>query len=304
MQDAEDLYRIGSVARLTGIAVERLRAWERRHGLAPARKVGKTRYYSDEQVLWLKTVKHLIDAGQPISSLVELTQDQLDARLTPARAERAATARSARVALIGSNLLLLEQQVTPRLQIVRRSANVDAFLAGWDLESPDELLPDVIVVQVPVLQLTPLEQLQDTVPDAQLLVLYEFATPGQRSAATAADFELLSWPQSFAEIERLATAAAGTALISSQAVERHFSDEELIAIAASHEDATECPRHLTRLITDLNAFAAFAEALVEEAQAPAGCYRQVHADATQARALLERSLDQLMDQTAVSEKKH
>ena len=30
------LYRIGSVAALTGIAVERLRAWERRHDFSPA----------------------------------------------------------------------------------------------------------------------------------------------------------------------------------------------------------------------------------------------------------------------------
>ncbi|MEM6709905.1 MAG: MerR family transcriptional regulator [Pseudomonadota bacterium] len=33
--DPVELYRIGAVAQLTGIAVERLRAWERRYGLAP-----------------------------------------------------------------------------------------------------------------------------------------------------------------------------------------------------------------------------------------------------------------------------
>ena len=35
---ADDFYRIGSVAALTGIAVERLRAWERRHDFSPAHK--------------------------------------------------------------------------------------------------------------------------------------------------------------------------------------------------------------------------------------------------------------------------
>ena len=31
---AQDLYQIGSVTALTGIAAERLRAWERRYGFA------------------------------------------------------------------------------------------------------------------------------------------------------------------------------------------------------------------------------------------------------------------------------
>jgi DNA-binding transcriptional MerR regulator len=308
MHQAEDLYRIGSVAKLTGIAVERLRAWERRYGVAPAQKVGKTRYYSDEQVIWLKAVRTLIDSGQPISSLVSLSLAQLEARLTPARTAQPDNARAARAALIGSNLLLLEQQASTRLQVVSRSANIDAFLAAWDVDDPDRLQPDVLVVQIPVLQLTPLQQLQDVVPEAELLVLYEFATPSARQAAQAGDFDLLSWPQSLAEIERLATQAAGSALVSTQAAERHFSDEELIAIAGSQDDSTQCPRHLARLITDLNAFAAYAEALVEEdasaARGPlaagprgtSGTYRTVHAEATQARALLERSLERLVEQ--------
>ena len=38
---AQDLYQIGSVTALTGIAAERLRAWERRYGFAPAERKGK-----------------------------------------------------------------------------------------------------------------------------------------------------------------------------------------------------------------------------------------------------------------------
>ena len=40
---AQDLYQIGSVTALTGIAAERLRAWERRYGFKPAEKKGKIR---------------------------------------------------------------------------------------------------------------------------------------------------------------------------------------------------------------------------------------------------------------------
>ncbi len=77
----DDLYRIGTVAGLTEISVERLRAWERRYGLQPAHRSGKTRFYNLEQVGRLKKIKRLIDNGHPISSLVSLTDEQLNERL-------------------------------------------------------------------------------------------------------------------------------------------------------------------------------------------------------------------------------
>ena len=75
---ADDFYRIGSVAALTGIAVERLRAWERRHDFSPAHKHGRTRFYSADQLEKLKKIKHLIDRGQTVSSVIHLTEQQLD----------------------------------------------------------------------------------------------------------------------------------------------------------------------------------------------------------------------------------
>jgi len=58
----EDLYRIGTVAQLTQISVERLRAWERRYGLVPAHRAGKTRFYSASQLSRLAKIKRLSTA--------------------------------------------------------------------------------------------------------------------------------------------------------------------------------------------------------------------------------------------------
>ncbi|MDE0008460.1 MAG: MerR family transcriptional regulator, partial [Gammaproteobacteria bacterium] len=52
-----DLFKIGVVASRTGISVERLRAWERRYGLAPAHRDGQTRFYSEAQVERLLAIK-------------------------------------------------------------------------------------------------------------------------------------------------------------------------------------------------------------------------------------------------------
>jgi hypothetical protein len=64
MELDDDLYRIGTVAGLTGVSVERLRAWDRRYGLAPAHRAGKTRFYNRAQLERLKRIKQLIDEGQ------------------------------------------------------------------------------------------------------------------------------------------------------------------------------------------------------------------------------------------------
>ena len=54
-----ELYRIGTVAKLTGISVECLRAWERRHGLEPAERDGRTRYYSRSQLKRLEKIREI-----------------------------------------------------------------------------------------------------------------------------------------------------------------------------------------------------------------------------------------------------
>lgn len=310
MEQADDLYRIGTVAKLTGISIERLRAWERRFSLAPASKVGKTRFYSSEQVHWLQTVKALLDQGQPISSLIELTQQQLDDRMTPVALPQARTsAQSAaplEIALIGTNLLLLEQryQRDARVVVKTRTASIDTFLERYgDLEEPQH--GAVIVVLVPTLTLTPLEQLQDISPTSQMLVLYEFALPTVLEAARERGFDVQRWPLSWQDIEQRVARTAGIDLIEQTSTERRYDDEALIAIAGSSTDPNECPRHLSELITRLNAFCDYTQALSEDAAQFASAvdrldagpvmparalYQRLHNDTAKARATLELAL--------------
>ena len=75
---------------------------------------------------------------------------------------------------------------------------------------------------------------------------------------------------------------------------RRFTDEELIAIAASSEDPTRCPQHLVELISSLNAFADYSLETAEEA-AESALFQRVHTDTTQARAQLEMALEVLVE---------
>lgn len=289
MDADDDLYRIGTIANLTGIAVERLRAWERRYGLEPAHKAGKTRFYSREQLERLTLIKRLIDQGHPISTLVELDEEQLTGRLATQRNARLTPASTG---LIGPNLLVLEQQQgdAGRLDVRGRWANVDAFLED---QTGTEAL-EVMVVQLPVLLTETVDKVARFQPQARLVAVYQFATPKHLAAVQEMGIPTLQWPVSWQQIEHACATTAGMPLRAARTAARRFTDEELIAIAASAADETGCPAHLVELISSLNAFAEFSLACAGEAADP-GLYERVHTDTTQARAQLELALEALVD---------
>ena len=289
MEDRGDLYRIGTVATLTGIAVERLRAWERRYGLAPAHRTGKTRFYSKPQLDRLTMIKRLIDQGHPISSLAGLDEAQLQARMAT---HRDANLKAAVTGLIGPNLLVLEHQQTgqERLDVRARWANVDAYFAD---QSGTEPL-DVLVVQLPVLLSHVIEKVAAFQPDARIVSIYQFATPRHLADVQALGIPTLSWPTSWREIEHACATTAGMPLRAARAAERRFTDEELIAIAASSSNPTACPQHLVEMINNLNAFADYSQSCAEDDSQQA-LYSRVHTDTTHARAQLELALEALVD---------
>lgn len=289
MDADDDLYRIGTIANLTGIAVERLRAWERRYGLEPAHKAGKTRFYSREQLERLILIKRLIDQGHPISTLVELDEEQLAGRLATQRNARLTPASTG---LIGPNLLVLEQQQgdAGRLDVRGRWANVDAFLE--DQTGTESL--EVMVVQLPVLLTETVDKVARFQPEARLVAVYQFATPKHLAAVQEMGIPTLQWPVGWQQIEHACATTAGMPLRAARTAARRFTDEELIAIAASAADETGCPAHLVELISGLNAFAEFSLACAGEAVDP-GLYERVHTDTTQARAQLELALEALVD---------
>lgn len=300
-QAAEDLYRIGTVAQLTGIAVERLRAWERRYGLAPSQKSGKTRFYSTEQVHWLQSVKALIDQGQPIGSLINLSQAQLDSRLGQKAPDPLSTG-SLCVDLIGTGLLLLEQQQagSSALAVSGRATTVDQWFERREGPLP-EVQPTAVIVQVATIDLPVLLQLQDTLEETPLLVCYEFATAEQAQALKLEGFNCLRWPAAWDRLEETISELAGQPLRPRERLARRFDDETLLALAGSIANGDPVSTHLARLINELNNLAEYADVLQREAvrdsrrpPLAARLHERIAIDLSQSRALLESSLETLV----------
>jgi DNA-binding transcriptional MerR regulator/methylmalonyl-CoA mutase cobalamin-binding subunit len=78
---AERTYEINEVAKLTGLAAARLRAWERRYAVVrPARMPNGYRAYTAEQVALLRAFARLIDAGERIGDLADEGIEEVLAR--------------------------------------------------------------------------------------------------------------------------------------------------------------------------------------------------------------------------------
>ena len=305
--NTNDYYRIGSVASLTGIAVERLRAWERRYQFSPAYKDGKTRFYSKDQLEILKKIKSLIDQGQTISSVINLTEEQLDARSGSAqRAPQAQSlvGQSPRISLIGANLLQLEQRVSDnqRLDIVSRWANLDAFLGDQISPTSETYAPQVLVLQLPVLTEHAIKQAQQALPNTKIVTLYQFATANQISRCQEQHVSTLKWPLSWAEIEYTCINEFGLPRLYGVSAPRRFSDEELIAIAAEDQDPNQCAQHLVEQIHQLNALTDYLQTCAGEEEVREGggkrealkALAQTRTETAQARAQLETALDTLL----------
>ena len=299
----DDLYRIGTVASLTGLSVERLRAWERRYELSPAHKSGRTRFYDRSQLDRFKIIKRLIDLGHPISSLVQLDDHQLQARLrhqTHEETEARFTANfqdKPTVGLVGPNLLQLEQKAHSSsegldhstVEIVARWANIEAFESEQD--QAEDL--DIVVIQLPVLNLQPIELTKQFFPKSRVIALYQFTKAEIISQIQALKIPTIKWPISWKEIEHMCVNDLRLRRSGKHPSPRKFSDEELIAIASSSDDTTGCPEYVVESIHQLNALADYSHQCSKEIADPLPL-ETLHVSTTHARAQLEIALDQLI----------
>ena len=173
------------------------------------------------------------------------------------------------------------------MAVTGRWENLDAYAAD-ESEGYERL--DTLFVQLPVLDAEEALELQEQLPQTTVIAIYQFATPAHLQELADNELQALQWPLRWTDLEREAASACGMPLRAARSAARRYSDEELVAIAASSKDPSACPAHLVELITQLNAFADYALSVAED-HAEADVYERMHSDTTQARAQLELALD-------------
>lgn len=153
VQQTESTYRIGAVSRLTGVAPDTLRVWERRYGaVVPFRSGAGTRLYNEDDVGRLTMIKYLVDRGDAIGMVANLDEEQLQKRAkgAPMEAVGAAMDRPCRVAVLGSTLsqrLASDAEDDEDIELVGIFADTEQFLA----QAPG-LDPDIVVFEYATVQ--------------------------------------------------------------------------------------------------------------------------------------------------------
>lgn len=245
----EDLYKIGAVAKRTGITPECLRAWERRYGLHPAERVGKTRFYSATQVARLIAMKAALDQGHAISEVVRWEESELSRRVQPPVRRQEPTGQKPRLGLIGGPLVKAWREAEePSANVVAQWVTLEA---AQDLEGALPAL-EAVFLYLPSLLREPLDAIATLFPTARVAVAYRFTSKQDHDQLRAAGIPLLRWPASWSAVENVVATLSFEQEVDDGA--RLYTDEELDHIDQMADRAScECPRHLAELVNALNA---------------------------------------------------
>lgn len=245
----EQLYKIGAVAQETGLAVERLRAWERRYGFDPAHKVNRTRYYDKDQVTKLSLIKDLLERGHSIKQLANLTINELN--------DLADTRPSV---LVHSQCSLVI--VGPAIQDMEASASSDNCEIAARMHTLDELESnldriqnaDGVIVEVDSLDPKRLEGLQDAL-SVPLIVVYRYASTGDLSEAADKELSFFKLGEiSWNELLLTATRQLGI-LEHSVAGESRFTEVELYHLSRTSFKGDIAPKDLVDIVLAQRALA-------------------------------------------------
>jgi DNA-binding transcriptional MerR regulator len=268
-------YRIGAVARLTGIPPDTLRVWERRYSVVePIRSEAGTRLYSAEDVGRLTLIKRLVDNGDAISHVAPLTLPQLHERSRGLQLAPAVDTDlpPCRVAVLGPTLPTL---------LARQGEQTTAFdgdvelVGAFDDEhrfrhAARDMKIDLLVIERPTLHLDRIAQITDLLTAcgaAQGLVVYGFAPRVAVERLEAQRIVAKRAPVDAAELARWCAALHGSESspspeailegvdLASPIPRRLYDNASLARIATSSPTVRcECPHHLVQLVSSLVAF--------------------------------------------------
>ena len=300
--DQRAVYRIGAVARLTGISPNTLRIWERRYELVdPGRTAKGGRLYSKHDIARLALIKGLINQGDSISTVANLPLEILQRRIQERRQlanAQAPTAQQRSICIVGGTLSVRVRQTSATPDHITLVGVFDS-LPGYQRVRPG---CQVLVIEVPALDASQLDGLWQMIKDGSaetLVIVYAFANQPTLDAARDLGIALLRAPIPLDELWRHCLAASNSGSTAPMADDsnppmvaaRRFSNEQLARFAASRNPVKcECPRHLADIIQTLNAFEDYSRRCENLNQDDAALHAYLLATTARARSILEQSL--------------
>lgn len=306
----EATYGIGAVARLTGIRLESLRAWERRYRVViPRRTDTNQRLYTREDVARLQLIKQLVDRGHAVSTVASLSEQALRDRLQPHLATVSAplpVQRPIPVMIYGDVLPFLVESWRGDLAL----DVLGTYVRFADFERAAlERRPEVLVLELPALNPDMLGRIRDLQAHSgarRMVVVYGFGTQSVIGRLQHEAIVTLRSPVTARELEHachvdaehaaaLRSLPAEVQTFTEEIPLRRFNGEQLAAVATTASGIRcECPHHLADLVVRINAFEAYSADCEDRNEQDAALHAQLHRTAAKARVLLEEALEALI----------
>jgi DNA-binding transcriptional MerR regulator len=304
-------YTTGAASRQTGVSQDKLRVWERRYGaVEPIRTESGRRLYRQSDISRLKLMKLLVDEGDAISSVANLTLEQLSERVRQVKAPSAAAGHEdvCHLALLGdiqASKLAVELKDDETLILSGHYRDKAQFL-----EEVSRLQVDLIVLEYSSLlpeHIKEIGLLLQRSGASRALVVYSFASSSTLSRLESDQVFPLRLPVEISEVKRLchfrhdlAKAPIASSLesveFSGEIPARRFSDEQLTKVAlASVSIRCECPHHLVDIINSLSAFEHYSQQCEILNIDDAALHAMLHAATAHARSIIEASLERVIE---------
>ncbi len=314
-------YRIGTVAQLTGLSPDTIRAWERRYEtVAPTRSQGGTRLYSEGDVARLQLMRALTECGEQIGSIAPLEDDALRARL--ARHAQAASSGIPEAAdepdgptTVGVLDPLLSEQLRANpaelldLELVAACEDLDSFLKVLATTRAN-----VLVLDLASLGSNPEASIERCVAASAaeaVVVLYDFAPRRRLTRLAEHGVRLVKGPVRTAMLRRRVLDFLTIRRVDAARQEpplplpldegqgplpRTYTDRQLAMLRELRASVEcECPNHVSALVTSLVAFERYCAACTVESPEDAEFHAMLERGTSQARSLMEKLLTRLCE---------
>ena len=306
------LYGIGTVARLTGLKTDNLRAWERRYGLGASHKSSTgRRQYTQSDLEHLQLIAALVNDGARIGEIANSERKTLEMLLRQRgiRGREALSKSKPRAVFVGAALCKWLDSHQGCI------SGVDALLARMDLAAIEESAfaalkdSDVMVLECASLSrasVTRIESLHDDALAKRIIVVYQFGNTQWLEELEAAGIAAMAFPPdagklAFAIARNIAdsevSAGEGNFGELMTAKPRQFGAVELAAAASLESTLNcECPKHIAQLITALIAFEEYSASCSVDNWHEAAVHSCIYTYAGQARHLMEKALRTVLEE--------
>lgn len=303
-------YRIGAVARLTGISPDTLRIWERRYEIVEPQRTPKGgRLYSQRDVTRLTMIKTLVDQGYAISTVANLPAEELSRRLNSAQPANLPPMGSGQhdVCVVGQAISVRAcntEGLPEGLELAGTYTNLASFLE-------DETECDTLIIELPFLDQQIARELNEPglrKRAKRLLVIYAFSPSSIVSQLQRFGLQTLRAPVALEHIWQQCQLSQvkqidwhppewDPRVASNDPIPpRRFDHDQLahLSVVATSLDC-ECPHHMSAVIEQLAAFEDYSARCEISSKHDAALHGYLHQMTARARWLMEVALERLAE---------